>query len=105
MFGGRGNDKIFGGNGNDLLVGGPGKDTLDGGGGHDRLIDWHGNYGDLGHRVGSVRHLSSPSWVRQFVLDLGAEGRDPNSDIRVMIHGSVNEQSTRLGDRRKGSVG
>ncbi len=108
LFGGRGNDKISGGEANDLLVGGRGKDTLDGGEVHDKLIDWHGNYGDsfvAGHRAGSARHLCSPSWVREFVLDMGANGQNPNSDICVTIAISANEQPTGLGDRRKGSVG
>jgi hypothetical protein len=43
--------------------------------------------------------------MRQFVLDLGADSRNPNSDIRMMIADSVDEQPTGFGDRRKVSVG
>jgi len=108
LYGGSGNDVLDGGDGNDLLCGGRGKDALDGGGGDDRLIDWHVSYGDshaAGHGLWGASYLSSPSWVRKFVIDLGADDRNPNSDIRVMIPGFVDDRSTGLGGRRKGSVG
>ncbi len=114
MFGGPGNDILIGGAGNDILVGGAGHDTLDGGPRTDilidtgsvrvgksprtankkshGLIDWHVNYGDslaAGHRVGGASYLSSPSWVRQFVVDLATYGLDPNGDISVTIPSSL----------------
>lgn len=74
MLGGSGNDTLLGGDGNDILVGGSGTDTLNGGSGTNILID------------------STPSWVRQFVVDLATYGLDPNGDISIVIPGSLDPQ-------------
>ena len=86
LDGGNGNDRLFGGSKNDILIVGEGHEKLKGGCGNNILIN------------------PSPSWVRQFVLDLAADGLNPNSDIRVMIADLPNEQLIGGADRRKFSV-
>jgi Ca2+-binding RTX toxin-like protein len=114
IFGGSGDDKLNGGSGNDRLYGGSGNDVLDGGDGNDQLCGGRGKdilmggegYNKLkGGHGNDVFINSSPSWAREFVLNLGADDRNPNSDICVMISGSVNERSIVLGGRRKVYVG
>jgi Ca2+-binding RTX toxin-like protein len=74
LLGGSGNDTLTGDDGDDILIGGPGNDTLDGGSGSNVLID------------------STPSWVRQFVVDLATYGLDPNGDISIVIPSSLDPQ-------------
>lgn len=104
LYGGDGNDRLYGGRGNDVLDGGNGSDWLFGGSGKDILIGGKSHDKLRGRCDTDILINPSPSWVRQFVLDLGADGKQ-NSDICVMIAGAVNEQPAGLGDGRKGSVG
>jgi Ca2+-binding RTX toxin-like protein len=132
LYGGCGNDVLDGGNGNDRLYGGSGKDILLGGTGHDRinvgcgtdiLVDTFGSTKLRPFRavckatlkvnpeqapafmLGSQRIDSTPSWVRQFVLDLGSDRLDPNADVCVVIPGSIETQPLGPGARRKIFVG
>ena len=119
LDGGNGNDLLFGGSGNDVLIGGAGNDRLKGGRGTDILIDPFGSTKLRPFRavckatlrvnsepstraqaegqtsafmLCSRRVDSTPSWVRQFVVDLATYGLDPNGDISVVIPDSLDPQ-------------
>jgi Ca2+-binding RTX toxin-like protein len=107
LFGCAGNDNLLGGASNDLLDGGAGNDVLDGGSGNDVVLGGSGNdtmTGDDGDDIliggpgtdtlsgGSGTNIlieETPSWVRQFVVDLATYGLDPNGDISVTIPESI----------------